>query len=391
MSRNLVLLSALAILFSSAVRGQTPPPASQPAPPSTQPAAPLSPADILVGVEQRLTKGREARRLGRDKEANALFADAQNGLELVLRNDPRNTEARVLAGELATETRNYEDARDQFLAAYNIEKENFRANLGLGRYYVDSRNWRQAGKYLETAARVAPADRQGETLRLLAVTYNGQGRRDKALETVQRAVKANPVDADTLQLLVQVRGEMEQYEQAVETAKQLVAVQTQAHDAQPAEPTVLQQLIQAYDTLGKALSLYHNHLYRKDARGNITDQVLPGKEAEAAAVLSQVAEIGEHSAKLQTELKHFGTLMLMDRAVTYQPANTQYLLDMATLLEATHQPDRAIETYQRLLQVTAPSDTDKNQAQHNQNAAREALERLHAPLTSQPAASAPVP
>ncbi|MFH1745428.1 MAG: hypothetical protein ABIG44_00120, partial [Planctomycetota bacterium] len=192
-------------------------------------------------------------------------------------------------------------------------------------------------------------------------------------------------DFQSLQLIVRVLLEARQYEQAVEAARNLVNMIKRKHEAEPAQRWLIRTLLVAYDTLQTAQRQYHNTLYRRDARGSYTDQVLPDNEAEAARVLSEMARTNEEQAALNRLLTSHDTLLLVERAVEYQPNNTAYLMDLAGIQLVTSQTQKAIGTYQSILTITSPSDADPEQARRNQESAAEYLRRLNAPLTSQPA------
>jgi tetratricopeptide (TPR) repeat protein len=382
MIRRLAVASLLMQLCCWCAVGQTPPSTE---PSATQPAAVKSPQEVLATIEQWLETAQTVARAGRLAEVQPLLVETRRALEAFLSSDPRNTQARVLFGEFLALTGDANKGREYFKAVLDVESGNFRANLGLGRFYVYSRMWRQATLYLQKAEAAAPQDRRSEVLRLLAVCFNGLKNSAEAVAAAQRAVAADPEDLDTLQLLVQVRVEAKQIDQAVEAAKAFVAVATKKYAAEPSDASLLQGLVRAVETQIEVLKRYHNTLYREDARGRQTDQLLPGKEAEAAQVLSQIAARSEELAKLRWELSYHESLMMMEKAVEYQPKNTRYVLDLAGVLEATYKTERAIQMYQRILEITDPTDADLAEARQNKETAKTALERLNAPLTSQPA------
>jgi len=389
MRKRAVLLFVM-LLLAWPTRAQTPPAAASP---TTQPAAegvaPITPQDVLRAVEERLVLAKQFNREGRTLEARAALMDAQRGLSVLLSAEPRNIHAQVLAGELSAEVGNHNEARNRFKAVVEVESGNFRANLGLGRFYVLSRLWRQAESFLKNAERVAPRDKVGEVLRLLTMCYAGQGDRLKAVQSAERAVEVDPTDFESLEWLVSARIGAEQLERAVETARALVAGMLKDRDARPAELWVLQRLSRAYDVLREALKHYHNRMYRRNPRNEPTDELLPGKAGDAARVLIELARVADEQAKIRLELGYHEMLLYVEKAAEYQPKNTRYVLEQAGLREATRQAQRAIESYQHLLEITDPADADRNEVEQNRQVAREALQRLGAPLTSQPAAGTP--
>ncbi|MGD8454197.1 MAG: hypothetical protein PVJ57_20475 [Phycisphaerae bacterium] len=387
MLRKLAVCMALGLLGSMWALAQGAPPTPPTAPP-TEPApaqaTPPSPQEVLDGVERLLDLAREASRTGQQAQMTPLLDEADRALQRILQTDPRNVRAQVLDGEMATLRGDQNAARLAFKKVLTVDPHNFRANLGLGRFYLASHLWRQAESYLSTAEGVAPPDKRAEVLRLLAFCFGNRGERAAAVEYAERAVAANPGDFDSLQVLVQTLMGAEMFERAVEAARAMVTAAENERQQQPADRQVLGQLIQAKDTHVRALVALHNTLYRRNARNEPTDELLPGNSAQAALVLSQIAALSEDLAKLRWELSYHDTLTYIEKAAEYEPDNTGYLMDFAGLLLATNQVDRAIATYQAVLAVERPTDLDAGQAERNKQLARERLEQLGAPLTPPP-------
>ena len=229
-----------------------------------------------------------------------------------------------------------------------------------------SRLWRQAALYLETARDVAPPDRRSEVLRLLAVSYNGQGQRQAAVSAAEQAVASDPDSIEALQLLVQIHMESEQREKALERAKDMVAAAERKRKLDMSGRQALQDLISANQTQLQTLVAYYTSLCRRDVRGRFTDQIEPGSEAEAVRVLSEIAYQSEQVAKLNWEFSYYQTLALLEPVVGFQTDqtryllrnNTRYLLDLGSLYLATHQDERAVEFFRAVIAVESPSDTN---------------------------------
>jgi len=380
MLRNLTVpLAATLLLASSAAAFQFPPPATQPAQ-LGQPAAPQTVDEVLSSVDQTLSTAKEITKQGRTMQAQQMLTQTQEALTAVLNADPKNTRALVLAAEVAKEMGNQHEARRLFKTALETDPYNFRANLGLGIFYTDNRMWRQAAAFLQNAKSVAPRDRLAEVLRWLARALAGQGKRQEAFQAAEDAVRADPTATESLQLLVEMYAGVGQFDRAVVIAEHLVQAAGNAREAEPANPWMIKRLIEAYETQANALKSYHNALYRRDARDQPTDQLLPGREAEAAAVLNRLAKSVMDAAKARWELAHHDALMMMEMAVEFQPQHTGYLLDLGTLLLATQQPGRAAGMFQHLLEIQQPTDPDPAQVEKNREAARDYLKRLNVPV-----------
>ena len=384
---RLAVLSVVVVLLSPYAVGQAGPEGQ---PPATQPGQIRTPQDVLAIVENLMETAKDAMLAGRNDEAMQLLNDAKSGLELVLEADPTNIQAMALAGEFAARTGSHNQARQLFNQVRKVEPNNYRANLGLGRFYISSRLYRQAKKYLQDAQRVATRDQQREVLSMLAVCYNGENKHLEAVEAAEQAVAIDPENFDSLMLLIKMRLQARQLERAAEATRALAITAMRQRQAEPANPVVLQRLILAYETQANALKMYHNSLYQHDARGRVSDQIVPGREPEAAGILARLAGIAGEVARLRMELAYHDMLMLVEKAVNYEPMHTHYLMELATLLMATHQEQRAVEVYQRVVAISVPKDKDLDNARENQERARQRLEQFNVPLASQPAEQ-PVP
>ncbi len=347
--------------------------------------------EVLAKIDELLEDAREANEQGHQNDAMLRLNEAQQLLEKVRAAAPRNLQATVQAAEMATMQGMKNEARMLFKEVLEVEPSNFRANLGLGRFYVSTRLYRQARVYLEEADKVAPSDHHEEVLRWLAAAYAGQGQLPDAIDTLKRAVEIEPDSFEALSMLVNMQMQAGSHEQALESAEDFVTAAQKSYDAAPAETWFLRRLVMAYETQIEALKAHHNGLHTQDVHAQFTEQLLPGKEAEAANVLSRIAHVSERLATLRWELSYHDSLMLMERAVQYQPDNIRYLLDLAGLLLATHQTQRAIETCQDLLEITNPPNTNPADVREIHEAAKELLRRLNAPSTTQPTEMAKPP
>ncbi len=346
--------------------------------------------DVLAVVENLVEQARALREVGKVTESGQVLVQADEALRNLLASDPRNLEAKVLRGELLMDTGDTHGARGIFKEVIADDPSNFRANLAIGKIYVFSRYWRQATQYLETAAGVAPRDRRAEALRLVAISYQGQGKRSEAVARARQAIASDPNDIDSLRLLVDIYMESEDSERALESAKTLLETARRVREENPADRKALQDLISANQTQIRVLAQYYSSLSRRDARGRPTDQIAAGNETEAVRVLSEIAYRSEETAKLSWELSYHQTLQLLEPVARLQPdairerllRNTRYLTDLAALYEATHQDNHAAEVYQLIAGIAKPSDADLSAAQQNQQAAREWLHRQGLPIST---------
>lgn len=363
---------------------------TQTMPAGSQAVRAKTPQDVVKVAEQVVGRVTELLKAGNAAEAARQAGEAQRNLQSLLKVDPKNVDARVVLGELLIQTRDFDSARNLLKDVLKDEPSNFRANLGLGRFYFDSHYPRLATAYLEKAAKVAPPGRQAETLRLLASSLAGEGNRVAAVSTAEQAVNADPTDLSSIANLIQIYLEAEQFENALERAKALVEAARQAHEAKLADRAALEQLIGAYQVQIRCLAAYYSLLCKRDSRGRPTDRLDAGKEAEAVRVLSEIATAQEETAKLNWELSYHQTLQIIEPVAGYQSEegrarlenNTGHLLNLAGLYWATHQTERAVELFNRIISLQKPSDANPAEARRNQDTAREFLQQHGFPASA---------
>jgi thioredoxin-like negative regulator of GroEL len=148
------MTAALLGLALFACSGYAQDPAQAPA--ASQPTRAPTAQELLRRADQFVSRIPELLRAGRSAEVTQQAYDTLRDLESLLQADAENSEALVVLAELLIYTRDFDRARRTFKQVLDKEPANYRANLGLGRQYLDSHYPRQATGYLETAARVAP-------------------------------------------------------------------------------------------------------------------------------------------------------------------------------------------------------------------------------------------
>lgn len=362
------------------------------APAASQPARAPTAQDVLRRADLFVSRIPELLRAGRSAEVSEYSLEALRDLEGLLKADPENPEVLVVLAELLIHNRDFDRARKTFKQVLEKEPANYRANLGLGRHYLDSRYPRQATGYLETAARVAPPQSRAETLRLLASSLAAEGKRVRAVSTAEEAVSVDPTNVASLSTLIEMYLEAEQVEKALERARALVESARQARAANLPDRANLEQLITAQQTKIKCLSACYGLMCKRDARGRPTEQLESGKEADAVRILGEIATAQEEIAQLNWELGYHLTLQVIEPVARYQTeeirerleTNTSHLLNLAGLYWATHQTDRAVELFRRVVSLQKPSDPNPDEVRRNQETARQFLEQHGFPLTAPP-------
>ncbi|MBU0637353.1 MAG: tetratricopeptide repeat protein [Planctomycetes bacterium] len=335
-------------------------------PPPQQPGAvslDQTPIDQLLATARQLLGARK-------------LAEAQATLDAVLRRDQASIQARLMSAELAIARSDWHTARDHYKAVIDVEGHNFQANAGMGQFYIHSRYWRPATRFLEVAERFAPADRKAQAQTLLAIAFRGEGSMAKAAEYAERAVQSDPLSQEARQTLIEVRSMNREFDKALAEAAALVKLATDNARATPADPAVLRGLLDAYALQGRVFDAYGGTLFQRDARGERIDQVTPGREQQAASLMRQAVELLLAQEKVQRTLTYHDILSIARRAVQFAPDDPEGLLMMGRLLRQTEQIDLAIEAFRRVL------EKDPGNA-----AAKRYLQELNAP----PSDSSPQP
>jgi tetratricopeptide (TPR) repeat protein len=363
--------------FALAARAQQPPQQ----PPAAAPPQAVTPQQAVERIRQALDEGL----LERQPE---LAEQALDGLEEIIERDEANTQAHLLFGEILvragrtnpppeylTRYGGYDAARTHFRRVLDVEPQNFRANLGMGQIWNANRSYRQASSFLERAESVA-SDRMriAKVKRELAMAYGGMGRLQEAVEKAKESVEANPSDYDALLTAVEIiltsASRNPRYvEDALEWSERLLELaKSQARD-EPWERARIERLATALNLNLTALRQLHNSYYQRDLQNRPTDELQPGKEAEAAAALHRIAEKMRERAVLQTTLADHDAVLLAERAVAYDPRNLTYLETLAGLYQRLGNRPEAIAACQQILAVDADHER-----------ARQYLEAVGAPL-----------
>ncbi len=367
MKRTWAAVVAGALLMTAAVAAQ-----EQPAPAATQPTI-INPDTMsitaLVETARQLLAG------GGVQQGSKL-------LDIVLQRDPKNVEAVIMLAELAEMRGDTYTAREHYQRILRDIGNEFRANLGLGRAYLNSGVPRQAVAYLEQAAKLAPPDRLGEALTLLAMGYRAKGERRMAIEAAERATRENPQNFDAWQVLVAARAESGEFDRAVADAQTLVELAMSAWRADVTQLPLLQRLEAAYQLRIGTLRQYFRTLHRRNAAGGYTDELLPGREQEAAQVLTQIIQTMLQQTTAQTLRTRHELITYAQKAVEYDPRNPATLVQWALLMREVGMYSEAENAFARALEIDP-----------NHPVARQQLQELQALRAStQPAGSAlPIP
>lgn len=305
--------------------------------PGTVDLSTLPTDQLLDGAERLLSRRR--------------VQDAAQIVNMALAREERNARALALLGEINEIAGDSYAARQQYERVLQIEPSNFRATANLGRWYLNTRIYRQAVGYLERAEKLAPTERRIDTLILLAQAYRGAGERAAALRTGEQITVENPSYAPAWELLATMRSELGEHARAVSDAQTLVDVASAAARNNPADITVLQQLRAAIDTRIRILRTMTQSLYATGPGGQRIDRVLPGRERDVSSVMLQVIDALAQQREVESLLAKHELADIAAAAVQLDPQSPTALLRYATLMRATYRDAQAAEALQRLLEI----------------------------------------
>ncbi len=349
--------------------------------PATQPArlAPAEAAARAPAPQSEPLSPEQVLEVARAKYQAGQTGEALDMVKRLLEAIPNHIEANLLAAELLIAGNDYSLARTFYLKVLESEAANFKANLGIGRIWLDAGYWRQALAYLEKAEAVAPESGRAEAKRLLASNLLQLRRLNDALNKIQEAIAADPTDLEARQILVRIRMELARMQadvermrpllsQAREDANKCVQLATTLAEGDPWNPTRLRQLQSAFQLRLEVLDAYHKSLYERSLHGETIDRLRPGLGPEAAEALNQIAEYRRQLGLLQIIMVEHDALVYLETAVSdrYDPRNPHHLGNLAaTYLQIEDltarlvgrgvfadrkMHERAAETYRKVLE-----------------------------------------
>ncbi len=346
--------------------------------PAGQP--PLAPEKMTI--PELIAWARQLRSAGQQPQAIQV-------LQQVLQRDVSNKEAFGLLGDIYWETGNAELARKNWLAVLKIQENDFDANLGLGQMYLRSGVTRSAAHYLETAESVAPPDRLTEVLIPLAQAYGPLGLREKAIETIKRAISLKPDDYDAWYVLVGLETDMAttvaEFDQADTDAQRLIQLASRELQREGITLERVQRKYNAYNLRLQVLRSFGKVLFEMNPDSTLSDHPIAGREDVAANVLGRVVETRLLQEDTRRLLAYFDIVPIAERAVEFSAGkNADLLLTLAMLQERTGQLEQAAESFSKVLTLDPSSTT----AQQHLAALQQRLGTLPPP-TTQPAGEQP--
>ncbi len=288
-------------------------------------------------------------------------AEAERVIKYALARERNNVTALDVAAEIALLRSDIEGARSAFRQAKGIQPTDFRANLGLGRIWAAKKDWRQARTYLTDAASVAPPDRAAEVLTLLAQAYGGSGLFKLAIETAEKAVQASPQSYDARKTLVLLRTTAGDFESAIAETRPLLELAQSDAAKIPVTVEHLTELRDAYEIKSTVLKNYQSQFFVRNPDGTYSDQIVAGKEADSAAVLTQLIDVIALQIELDRRISFFTGVALAERMVKLDPNKATYWIQLGLLRKNTFNNEEAAQAFRRALEIEPANQTARHE------------------------------
>jgi len=283
-------------------------------------------------------------------------------VQAILAREPENLEALTLQGEVAWNLQDADRARDSWLEVLGRQKNDFRANFGMGRAWLRPSTARQAVGYLEKAVPVAPPDKRGETLTMLARAYRLAGMGSRSRETVMQAIDADPDSLEALEIIVEIDADATRYDEALVNARRMVEIARGEVEQAPADTLTLRRLYAAYDVNLRVLRTQAQSLYEVNPDRSVSDRLRDGSATKAAAIINDVVDLLLLQGELEMRLRDFDILAQAEKAVEYVPTNPLYHYKVGMLAMRTYQFQHAADSFMKVVELDPANSDARRQA-----------------------------
>ncbi len=254
--------------------------------------------------------------------------------------DEKNTNNRVLYGNILFDQGKYKEARDQYEGALKTNPENPSALYNLAITLIRTGDEVSAMEYLK---RASAADKIGEVAHLshskLGVLYSQMKDFDSAEKHLRMAISVNPKDPVDRYNLGYVYLQRKEPEKAIEEFKK-------SEEMAAGDVRLLENLGEAYFNL------------RDYDRSADAYQKLLAINRRNVKVLSRIAEIYYEKGELDKAYEFYKKITTMEPAS--ENARIAYL-NMGNILDDTQQYNEAVDAYKKALAISPKDDS----AYHN--------------------------
>lgn len=286
------------------------------------------------------------RRLGEGQNAGASASSENEVLnqaiaefEKIVALQPRNTEDRMVLGQLYTVKHDQKKAEEQFKTAQAIEPESEDVVLNLARLYAESGDMQHAVKVIED---VPVNDRTAKMEFTLGAAYDQMKQPKNAIEAYKRAADMEPGDLHTLDALAQALLNNNQIDDALKQYKQLA-------QADPDNPGALVHISEIqrrqgkYDdalaTIKKARKIDPTSLEAGYNEGLLLDVL--GRFDEATQTYQNMVELTSHANGAYTEEEKNNRSIFLER--------------LGSIYQEQNKTDLAIAAFQKMIDMGGDS------------------------------------
>lgn|GEM_PF-1147058 len=332
--------------------------------PSSAPASTsiteVSPAALEKWAETRTIAGLlETARSFLKSEDNLR---AQVVVDAILKRDPAVTEANLMQAELAFRGNKIDVARQIWMRVRAEFRNNFQANLGLGRIHLGKRSTRSAEHYLVIAESVAPPARRAEVLRYLAQAYRANGKRTDALSTLDESLRLDNGNYEARALMVMLLTENQDWQRATDESEALVRMAKDQVRADRSSLDLLQQLYSAYETQAQVLTSRGQQFLVRNPDGTFSERVLAGRQSEAAAVMNKYIDVRVAQAELSQVISDHNILAEAEEALTILGKNVDLLMKVGLLRRRVGRSLDAVALFEAVLKIDPTHEAARTEA-----------------------------